>query len=662
MCGIAGLFRSGAGALRARDTVGRMLTRIEHRGPDEFGLYFDDEIAMGTARLSIVDIAGGAQPMGDASGRHWIAFNGEIYNHDELRSQLASRGHVFRTRSDTEVLLHAWLAWGEEAFPRLNGPFAVALYDRIAGTLVLARDPFGERPLYYAVNGQEWAFASEIKCFLEHDAINMRFDAKRLASIFRIWAPLDDQSCFDGIDQVPAGAVLTLTAGGSRIAHYGSPQLAAPPLPLTQGEAIELTRSKLEQSVRLRLRSDVRTGTYLSGGLDSAIITSLAAEIAPTPIKTFSVTFDDARFDESSDQALLSRHLATDHHSVRVDDQAIVAAFPDAIWHAEVPVFRSAFVPMLLLSRAARSEGVKVVLTGEGADELFLGYDLFKEVLLRSAWRDLDVSQRQDRLASLYPYLDQFSQNNQAALYAYFDRMSSSEPDALFSHDLRYRGTKLATRLLAGADDGLGQLRQRIEGAQFGATASAAIHKAQWIEIRTLMSGYLLSTQGDRMAMANGVENRCPFLDPEIVNWGNATNLRFDDGRNEKYLLKRAFADRLPPRTVARPKQPYLAPDAAAFVNGRPDYLELIMSAAELKKIEVLDVGFCQRLVAKVMSAQAEIGQAESQAFMFLLSTAMVYRQFASGAERARVPLRSCRTVDGRESRVCAVESFPADA
>lgn len=649
MCGIAGLYRSPHGAERNFDYARRMLERIGHRGPDGIGCYFDDFAALGTARLSIIDIAGGDQPIGDETGRHWIAFNGEIYNYLELRDELAALGHVFTTRSDTEVLLKAWLAWGERAFERLNGAFAVALYDRLARRLVLCRDRYGKRPLYYAQHGGALAFASEIKCFLEYDPIDLAFDRERLASIYRIWTPLEDQSCFRDVHQVPAGALLAVTAEGMAIRAYAPLAFGEVEPGLGEAAAIERTREVLTRSVKLRLRSDVEVGTYLSGGLDSSIVTSLAAENAPGRTRSFSISFADAAFDESRDQAAVARHLGIDHTTLHVTDRDIVTAFPEALWHAETPVFRSAFVPMFLLSRLVRDQGIKVVLTGEGADEAFLGYDIFKETLLRGAWQELDAAGRRDRIAGLYPYLDHFGPANQAALHAYFDRFGTPEDPALFSHELRFQGTMLATRLLQGADRGLSALQRHIAGNHGVFDGMSAVRKAQWLEFKTLLGGYLLSTQGDRMALAHGVENRCPFLDPEVVRWGVAASPGFGDGWDEKYLLKRAFADKLPARATRRPKQPYLAPDIPAFLSARPDYLDAILSEEALKKVEVLDQRFCRSFAARILSGdRGAPSQAEGQAFTFLLSTVLLHDQFIANPPDRRPAPALVRRIDGR--------------
>ncbi|WP_157906711.1 asparagine synthase (glutamine-hydrolyzing) [Sorangium cellulosum] len=612
-----------------RDCVVRMLARLRHRGPDEMGYYFDDSVAIGNARLSIVDLAGGQQPIGDPTGRYWIVFNGEIYNYKELGAELAAAGHRFASSSDTEVLLHAWIAWGPAAFTRLNGAFAFCIYDRRDKTLVLARDRFGKRPLYYVRDAEGVVFGSELKCFLEYEPFRFELDPGQLASIFRIWTPLEDQCGFRSVRQVPAGAYAQVTGSSFDIVHYAPLRIDRPPPDLSEQEAAAQVRDALSKSVQLRLRSDVEVGTYLSGGIDSAIVATLIAENSTGRTKSFSIRFEEDEFDESGDQELMSSFLGTEHASIRIGSQEIVDAFPEALWHAEVPVFRTAFVPMFLLSRLVKDHGIKVVLTGEGADEAFLGYDIFRETLLRAEWAEMEPAARQRKLSRLYPYLRQFDERNHAALAALFERLSRDPPTDFFSHELRFLNSQLSARLLAGRHDALRPLTEHVAAPHERYAPLSRVQKAQWLEFKTLLAGYLLSTQGDRMSLAHGVENRCPFLDPDVVALGCATSLAFDDGFDEKYLLKKAFAAKLPERILKKPKQPYRAPDASAFLKRQPDYLSVIRSKAELEKIGVLDVKFCAAFVERMLSKPAEsISQAENQTFLFLLSTALLHRRF----------------------------------
>ncbi|HVY44222.1 MAG TPA: asparagine synthase (glutamine-hydrolyzing), partial [Minicystis sp.] len=420
MCGVAGIVRAaGLDAEAARASVERMLAFIRHRGPDEAGTYADARAVLGAVRLKILDLVGGQQPMLDASTRTVLAYNGETYSFRELGRELASRGHRLSTRSDTEVVLNALVEWGEGALARLDGPFALAWYDARDGSVLLARDRFGERPLYYAEHDGALVFASEMKAFLALPGFALSFDAAALATLFLLWTPLPDGTPFAGIRQVPPGCALRVRGDEREIVRFADVDVERPAFLGSSEDAAARARELLTESVRLRMRSDVEVGTYLSGGLDSAIVTSLARLHGSGRLHTFSVEFEEPAFDESHDQRALRGFFGTEHEAVRVGPGDVARAFPQAMWHAEVPAFRTAFVPMFLLARAARAAGVVVVLSGEGADETFLGYDVFKETLVRAAW-----SERRDvgALRRLYPYLPHFRDENAAALAAVFDR------------------------------------------------------------------------------------------------------------------------------------------------------------------------------------------------------------------------------------------------
>jgi len=588
---------------------------------------------MGTARLNIVDPIGGRQPFAHESGRYIIVFNGEIYNYREIRDDLVNRGCKFFTNSDTEVLLNAWAFWKEDCLKKLNGGFAFCVYDKLSGEAVIARDRFGKRPLYYIRDGSGLIFASEMKAFLAYGRFDFAFCPDRLASILRVWAPIGAQTPFKGISQLPPGCFLKVAGGEVVIGEYASLDLARAPGGLTDRDWPLLLKERLRRSVDLRLRCDTEVGVYLSGGLDSAIIASLTVERGQSPVRSFSVSFEDPEFDESADQALLASELGTRHTTVQIGSGDIVDNFPEAVWHAEVPTFRTAFVPMFLLSREVKRHGIKVVLTGEGADEAFLGYDIFKEASLRADWNILGPQDRMARLDMLYPYLPQFAADNMANLYAMFSRFVADPDSDFFSHDLRFHNSRQSLRLLRDKScSGLEALSQAVsDDRQFH--SYDLIQRAQWLEYRTLLSGYLLSTQGDRMSLANGVENRCPFLDPDVIEVALASNLATYDGVTEKTLLKQAFRDCLPDRILTKPKQPYRAPDASVFLEARPDYLDLLLSRAELAKIDVVDPEFCCRFVDKIRSKEADqVTQSENQTFIFLLSLVCLQRQFVDHA------------------------------
>lgn len=630
MCGIAGFLAPEADSGAFDDILARMLGRIGHRGPDAAGGFADDLCAMGTARLAIIDPEAGAQPMSDASGRTWICYNGEIYNYRELRAELEAQGCVFRTRSDTEVLLQAWIAWGAACLPKLNGGFAFAVYDRETRTLVLARDRFGKRPLYFAEHEGGLLFASEMKAFLAYPGFRFTQDAGEIASILAQWTPLPHQTGFAGVQSLGLAEWLEVRGGRATRRSYESLAFDRGPRVRSEAEALARIRATLAESVRLRLRSDVEVGVYLSGGLDSSIITLLASREAQRSVATFSLAFEDAAFDESESQREVSDFLHTHHTTLAIGHADIVTNFEAALLHAEVPVFRSAFVPMFLLSKRTREAGIKVVLSGEGADEAFLGYDLFKETLLRAAWDSLDEATRLGRLAALYPHLDHYGPKDLAAVAGLYHQFSRERMAGLFSHELRFQNGRFSTRLLRELGDPFAAITAWA-ARDPGFARMSAVEKAQWLEFQTLLPGYLLSTQGDRMALAHGVENRCPFLDKAVVDLAASVNLKFDDGFEEKRLLRRAFADMLPPAIQAKRKFPYRAPDSAAFAAERPDCLDLVCSEGELAKLPYLDVRFARALVSKILSRPAsEISTKENQTFMFLLSLALLHRLFVA--------------------------------
>lgn len=647
MCGITG-FAAPALTGRADEVLTSMLALIHHRGPDEAGYYVDDGVAMGTARLSIVDIDSGSQPIGDPTERFWICFNGELYNHVELRAELAALGRPFRTRSDTEVVLQAWIQWGPDCLRRFNGAFAFAVRDTEADELFLARDRFGKRPLFYVDRPGELLFASELKAFRAVPGFRYELDGRELASTYATWTPLPDRSVFQGVRQLPMGAYMVVRGDRREVRTYEPLAVDALPFEGSADEAVELVRDSLHRAVELRLRSDVEVGVYLSGGLDSSIVTQLATRLSPHQVRTFSVSFEDAEFDESRHQELVADHLGTRHSALKITGADIAAHFPDAVEHAEAPAFRTAFVPMFLLSRHVRDAGIKTILSGEGADEAFLGYSLFRETTLRAEWGELSEQQRLDRLAGLNPELAHFGSAHRKHLLGLFDQFATERMPGLFSHEMRFQNGRFATRLLKDRADPFADLLSLVRDTP-GYSALSATQKAQWLEYKTLLAGYLLSTQGERMGLAHAVENRCPFLDPDVVRAARAVNLRFDDGSEEKRVLKDAFRAVLPERSVTRPKQPYRAPGSAAFKEQRPEYLELLLSESELSRIEPIDPVFARKLVNKIMATPAaEISTKEDQAFVLLLSTAVLHHRFVQGAAVPDVALNLRTTVDRR--------------
>ena len=649
MCGIAGLYNPIGASESYPETIRRMLAWIAHRGPDESGYFVDDRAALGTVRLSIIDLTSGSQPLCDESERYWICYNGELYNYKELREELKGLGSDFRTASDTEVVLKAWMQWREGALPKFNGAFAFAIYDALEGTFFLARDRYGKRPLFYTRHNKAYLFSSEMKAFFGCDGFQFETDVQQLSSIFTLWTPLPHQSGFANVQQIPMGAYAVLGSSGYQEFRYDELDFSSEPFLGSEEEAKQAVRGALDESVQLQLRSDVEVGIYLSGGLDSTIVTDLVTRKATVPVHTFSVEFEEASFDESSDQKEVSRYYDTRHASVRIADSDIPESFPAALFHAEIPVFRTAFVPMYLLSKAVQEAGVKVILSGEGADETFLGYNIFKETLLRLQWNEMDAQTRRERLGRIYPYLDLFQAENLTPLMGVYQQYVDERTPGLFSHEMRFQNGLFSSRLLNGKFDVFSMLIKAIDAEPFYERLTP-IQKAQWIEFKTLLSGYLLSTQGERMGLAHGVENRCPFLDPNVVAFANTVNLKFDDGFDEKYILKKAFEGRIPQNIIRKNKQPYRAPDIASFSRYRPDYLELMLSERELEKMEYFNTRFCLALIRKIFKTPSDqVGVKENHAFIFLLSCALIHHTFI---ERNDLPSAAPSDLDCKPLKV----------
>jgi asparagine synthase (glutamine-hydrolysing) len=640
MCGIAGVFELSGSPTAAAERVAeleRMIALLGHRGPDESGYFLDERAALAAMRLSIIDLAHGKQPMSDVDQRYWIVFNGEIYNYLEIRSELIQRGHRFETHCDTEVALHAWMEWGENAPARFDGGYAFAIYDRRERTGYLVRDRFGKRPLFYFTHGDALVFGSEIKVLLARPDLELKWDMQGIAGIFAKWTPVGSETPFQGVRQVNAGSILRVTVNGASERRYAAFPVVDEPSAADFEEAACQVASLLRDSVKLRLRSDVEVGVLLSGGLDSTVITHLIHSQQPGRLRSFSIAFDDARFDESADQNRVVQAFGVSHSSLKISHDDIAGSFSAALWHAEIPQFRTAFVPMFLLARFIRDHGIKVVLSGEGADEIFLGYDLFKETRLRAAWSSLTTADRQSRIRRLYPYLPHFSDTNVRAIEALFGRSAASNAGALFSHSLRLENGRFALRLLRTETSGLDALQQEI-AAVAGFDSLPALKKAQWLEFHTLLHGYLLSSQGDRMMFAHGVEPRNPFLSPSVVSFACRLPEEFllSEDDNEKKILKHAFREHLPSEILSKPKQPYRAPDAASFAASASDspgrfvnWVEETLDEREVRSIEALDPEAASILVAKLRRTPREaISPREDQAFVLLLSLCVLNRQF----------------------------------
>jgi asparagine synthase (glutamine-hydrolysing) len=636
VCGIAGIVRLSSESPPARNELEAMIDRVPHRGPDDVGVFCAEEVGLAHARLSIIDLAGGRQPIHNEDRTVWVVFNGEIFNYVELRRELVAQGHSFYTQSDTEVIVHLYEQHGDDFLRHMNGQWALALWDARRRRLLLARDRAGIRPLFHAQAAGRLHFASEVKSLFALPQIRRELDPRGIAQTFTFWSSLPPGTMFSGVQALPPGHLMVVEDGRVAVRPFWDWQF-----PVERPEErplkayVEEVRALMIDAVRIRLRADVPVGAYLSGGLDSSIITALIRNFTDSPLRTFSVGFEDEEFDEGPFQRELVQHLGTNHTALHVSRRAIGEAFPRTIWHTEAPIVRTAPTPLMLLSERVRAENFKVVLTGEGADEVFGGYDLFKEARIRRFWaRDRASRIRPSLLRRLYPWLKSSPTSAQAFSEGFFGQGLDELHRPWFAHAPRWLTTRRAWRFFGPA------LRDAVRNFEFSEELAAILPpdierwaplcRDQYIEAKTLLSGYLLSSQGDRVAMANSVEGRFPFLDYRVIEFASQLPVRFKlAGLTEKFLLRRAFADLLPPSIARRTKQPYRAPDSQSFFSdGAPlPWVAALFDRAALRRTGYFDPEPTRRLYEKCRANRA-LGFADNMAFVGILSTLLVHELF----------------------------------
>ncbi|MBU4297831.1 MAG: asparagine synthase (glutamine-hydrolyzing) [Desulfobulbaceae bacterium] len=636
MCGIAGFFNISSDNSPGQNDLERMIYPVAHRGPDGYGFYVGNEAGLAHARLSIIDLEGGWQPIHNEDKSLWVIFNGEIFNYRELRKELEAKGHRFYTNSDTEVIVHLYEENREECLSRLNGQFAIALYDVREKALILARDRMGIRPLFYVQHEGLFYFASEIKSlFAANSSLPREMNLEVLREVFTLWMPGGTETIFKGVHQLEAGhwARISVNKGFVSKEYWDIPfGIGVSGEFHKEADYAEKLRELLIDSVRLRLRADVPVGAYLSGGLDSSTITSLIHHYTDNPLKTFSVTFSDRVYDEQAQQKEMVDFLATDHHVEHCTYEKIGESFPDVIWHTEMPILRTAPAPLYLLSSLVRKNHYKVVLTGEGADEILGGYDIFKEAKIRAfIKKDLTSSIRPMLLKRLYPYLA-LSPTKSAEFAKIFFNTDASIDDLFYAHMPRWKTTGGTSVFFAEklkranvhhvVDKLISRFSHKLVGLDY-------FSRAQYLEAKLLLGNYLLSSQGDRMAMAHSVEGRFPFLDHRLVEFACTIppNMKMKV-LNEKNILKKAMDNLLPKSIVKRKKQPYMAPDILSFFGGKePEYLNYYLSPQMVKEAGFFNPRAVEQLLSKCRKKVRQ-GFRENMAFVGILSTQIVYEKF----------------------------------
>jgi len=662
MCGIAGIYNyHSAKEPSTERNVKKMLSLIRHRGPDESGVYLDRNIGIGSVRLSIIDLSSGQQPMSDVTGRYWVVYNGEIFNYRELRSNLELKGIHFKTNSDTEVVVQMYAMYGADCLHQFNGQFAFCIWDITKKELFLARDRVGIRPLFYWSQNGAFAFCSEIKGIFSLDLVDRSIDAESLSQIFTFWTTLSPNTPFKNILELQPGHYMRVNSKEIQIKRYWRMDFPSrdeiQPQPLS--DAVEELDELLRDAVKIRLRADVQVGAYLSGGLDSSVTTSYINEINPEVLNTFSIGFKDKAYDESSYQLEAARFFKTNHTAFTCTTDEIAENFENAIWHAEYPILRTSPIPMYLLSKKVRQSNIKVVITGEGADEILAGYNIFKEAKIRSFWaKEPNSMARPKLLTKLYPYLPLLKNSPNFALKMFFGYKLTDTKDPLYSHLLRWHNTSRIKSFLS--DDFASSIKENNPISEVYKTLPkgfanwSELAKSQYLEAAIFMSGYLLSSQGDRMAMGNSVEGRYPFLDYRVIEFcAKLPDHQKLNCLNEKFILKKLSLGKIPQSITTRPKQPYRAPIASILSNQKTtNYINEILSEESLNSFGIFNSAKVGNLIVAVKQ-QKTVSEIDQMAIAGILSTQLLHKMFIQEQIKGDIDvLKNCRIIDDTKVKV----------
>ena len=638
MCGITGIFHFKNQCKINFSALEQMTNILSHRGPDDDGYYIKDGIGLGQRRLSIIDLEGGKQPVHNEDRSIWVVYNGEIFNYIELRAELEEKGHRFYTRSDTEVIVHAYEEYGLNFLEKFIGQFAIALWDEKKKQLILARDRVGIRPLFYSIlNNDTILFGSEMKSIMKYPGFVREIYLKGLEQVYTFWVNIPPKTVFKNISELVPGNMLICSDKGIENKTYwkikfpGANEYEFHPVDFYKNRLSEL----LFDATTIRLRADVPVASYLSGGIDSSVITALVKKYHNNDLITFSVAFTDKNYDERRYQDEMVKFLKTDHHVVEATYQNISESFKNVVWFTEKPMIRTAPAPLFLLSKLVRDNHIKVVLTGEGADEVFGGYNIFKEDKIRRFWaKNPNSACRPLLLSKLYPYIQKESRQSGSFWQSFFKKNLTDVTNPFYSHLIRWENTSTINNYL---NSDLHRTEEFDYADQLGGYLDPEMNnwhplsRAQYLEMRLFMAGYLLSSQGDRMMMGNSIEGRFPYLDHRVVEFASTIppylKIR---GLNEKYILKKTYQDLIPLGIIDRNKQPYRAPIAPCFIGNQVDPVyKYLLSENKVKEYGYFDSSKIDRLFQKIVRFQgANISARDDMAVVAIISTQLLHYHF----------------------------------
>ncbi len=608
MCGIAGFAdstlsgRSGQTPQRLDaefNLVHRMCEVIRHRGPDDEGIHVEPGLGLGMRRLSIIDLAGGRQPIHNEAQTIWVVFNGEIYNYRELRGDLESLGHRFYTSSDTETIVHAYEEWGEGAFARLRGMFGIALWDEPKRTLLLARDRAGQKPVHYTERGGRLYFGSEIKSLLAAGAVDPALNLAALDHYLAFLYTPRDASIFQGVSKLPPGHFLRWRDGRAQISQYWQVD-ARETFAGSEAEACEALREVLQDAVGSHLVSDVPLGAFLSGGVDSSAVVGMMARASSRPVQTFSIGFDDPAFDELEHARTVATHFGTDHHEfvVRPDGLSIL---DQLIGHFDEPFADSSAIPTWYVSEIARRH-VTVVLSGDGGDELFGGYDRYLPHPRVAQFDRLPVPGLRAAAALAWPMLPHGAKGKnflrhvaKDAAGRYLDSIAMFQPDERAS--LYAPGVRAA--VAADSEAALARHFERFDGLPHDS-------RMMRFDFETYLPEDVL-TKVDRMSMAHSIETRVPLLDNRVIDFAATLPARFKirDGRR-KHILKETLRPMLPAGILDRKKQGFGIPLGTWFRGGLMGLFSDVLDAPRTRQRGYFEPVFVSRLLKEHLAGERD--------------------------------------------------------
>jgi asparagine synthase (glutamine-hydrolysing) len=633
MCGICGFAAPANSGHRIDESrLVQMRDALSHRGPDDAGLYVDSQAALGHRRLSIVDLGGGHQPMPNEDCTVWISYNGEIYNHRDLRPGLEQRGHVYRSACDTETILHLYEEHGPNAVEHLRGMFAFAIWDSRRRRLLLARDRLGIKPLYYALTDDGAIyFASEIKAILETRAVTPKLNYEALSDYAANRSTSGEETLFRDVKRLMPGHTLTWEDGRIEVCRYWNMSFAKADRPLSEVEYVERFRELFNESVGLRLMADVPLGMFLSGGIDSSAIAAVMSRMVREPIKTFCVAFADRESNELAYARAVSQAFETEHYEIVLSPAQFFAALPSLVYQEDEPIAHPSSIPLYFVSRLA-AEHVKVVLTGEGSDELFAGYDKYRKTIYNLALGRLyrsvvpaGICRRVERKVFGMNGRGRMTQKLTRTFLClkpeieeiYFDNFS------VFSRAMQKRLFTAEAREQMGTGDPYRSSLDHLSGSD----AEALLDQLLACDMKTYLPELLMKQ--DQMSMAASIESRVPFLDHKLVEFAAALPVKMKlRGISTKHILRRAMADVLPKAIVERRKMGFPVP-VGEWLRGRFSHIvdRYVLSERAMAR------GLFESNYVNDLVARHRAGENHSERLWALINFEIWQRRFLDGEE-----------------------------